>query len=77
MELKEAVKTLPKQPGIYLMKNSQGMVIYVGKAKNLKARVSQYFQNSKSHSQRIAEMIQQIDNFEYITVHTRAFRQRA
>lgn len=70
MELKEAVKTLPKQPGIYLMKNSQGTVIYVGKAKNLKARVSQYFQNSKSHSQRIAEMIQQIDNFEYITVDT-------
>lgn len=70
MDLIEAVKTIPKQPGIYLMKNTYGMVIYVGKAKNLKARVSQYFQNSKSHSPRIVEMIRQIDNFDYITVDT-------
>lgn len=70
MDLKEEVKKLPKQPGIYLMKNSYGMVIYVGKAKNLKARVSQYFQNSKSHSSRIIEMIQQINNFEIVTVDT-------
>ncbi|MDF2986720.1 MAG: hypothetical protein K0R50_2230 [Eubacterium sp.] len=70
MEPKEAVKNLPRQPGIYLMKNLYGMVIYVGKAKNLKARVSQYFQKSKNHSSKIIEMIQQIHDFDYITVDT-------
>ena len=70
MEPKEAAKNLPVQPGIYLMKNSYGMVIYVGKAKNLKARVSQYFQKSKNHSSKITEMIQQIHDFDYITVDT-------
>lgn len=70
MDLKEAVKNLPRQPGIYLMKNTYGMVIYVGKAKDLKARVSQYFQSNKNHSPRVVEMIQQIDTFDTVTVDT-------
>lgn len=70
MDLKETAKKLPRKPGIYLMKNSLGTVLYVGKARNLKTRVSQYFQNSKQHTDRINEMIQQIDSFETITVDT-------
>ncbi|OPX44440.1 UvrABC system protein C [Ruminiclostridium hungatei] len=70
MDIKEAVKKLPGVPGIYLMKNSFGMVIYVGKAKNLKARISQYFQNGRNKSPKISEMVQQIDTFEIITADT-------
>lgn len=69
MELKESLKKLPRQPGIYLMKNSAGIVIYVGKARNLKARVSQYFQK-RNHPVKIIEMINQIDSFEYLTTDT-------
>lgn len=70
MDIKEAVKKLPGRPGVYLMKNLFGMVIYVGKAKNLKARVSQYFQNGRNKSPKISEMVQRIDTFEIITVDT-------
>jgi excinuclease ABC subunit C len=70
MELKESLKLLPKQPGIYFMKNSLGTVIYVGKAKNLKARVSQYFQKKKNNSPKINEMIEHIYSFEYTTTDT-------
>lgn len=70
MELKESLKLLPKLPGIYFMKNSLGSVIYVGKAKNLKARVSQYFQKNKDNSPKISEMIEHIYSFEYITTDT-------
>ena len=47
------LKVLPDKPGVYLMKNSLGEVIYVGKAKILKNRVRQYFQNSKNHSEKV------------------------
>ncbi|MEW9052790.1 MAG: GIY-YIG nuclease family protein, partial [Neobacillus sp.] len=47
--LKEKVKKLPSTPGVYLMKDSQSRIIYIGKAKNLKRRVSSYFQPSSSH----------------------------
>lgn len=70
MELKDALKKLPTQPGIYFMKDSLGYVIYVGKAKNLKARVSQYFRQNKNHSDKIKEMVQQIDTFDYTITDT-------
>lgn len=70
MDLKKSVKQLPEQPGIYFMKNSLGTVIYVGKAKNLKARVSQYFQKKRDNSPKINEMIEHIYSFEYITTDT-------
>ena len=44
------LKILPEKPGVYLMKNSLGEIIYVGKAKILKNRVRQYFQQNKNHS---------------------------
>lgn len=64
-DIKEEIKKIPDNPGIYLMKDKKGEVIYIGKAKNLKKRVKQYFQ-SRSHSGKIQKMISNIDSFEYI-----------
>ena len=60
------LKILPNKPGVYLMKNTLGEVIYVGKAKILKNRVRQYFQNSKNHSDKVRAMVKNIAEFEYI-----------
>ena len=53
-ELKQAALSLPYEPGVYLMKNAAGTVIYVGKAKKLKNRVSQYFQDTAAHNAMLA-----------------------
>ena len=50
LRIKEKLKNLPMSPGVYLMKNQNGDIIYVGKSKVLKSRVSSYFINSKSLS---------------------------
>ena len=60
------IKMLPDKPGVYLMKNSLGEIIYVGKAKILKNRVKQYFQKSKNHSEKVIAMVKNISEFEYI-----------
>jgi excinuclease ABC subunit C len=60
------LKILPEAPGVYLMRNHLGEVIYVGKAKILKNRVRQYFQNSKNHSEKVRAMVKNITEFEYI-----------
>jgi excinuclease ABC subunit C len=60
------LKLLPDNPGVYLMKNSLGEIIYVGKAKILKNRVRQYFQSSKNHSEKVKAMVSNIAEFEYI-----------
>lgn len=60
------IKMLPDKPGVYLMKNSLGEIIYVGKAKILKNRVKQYFQKSKNHSEKVVAMVKNISEFEYI-----------
>ncbi|MTK11038.1 MAG: excinuclease ABC subunit UvrC [Clostridiaceae bacterium] len=60
------LKVLPDKPGVYLMKNSLGEIIYVGKAKVLKNRVRQYFQSSKNHSEKVKAMVKNIAEFEYI-----------
>ena len=54
------LKILPEKPGVYLMKNSLGEIIYVGKAKILKNRVRQYFQNNNNHTQKIKAMFKHI-----------------
>lgn len=64
--IEEELKRLPDKPGVYLMKNEQGNIIYVGKAINLKNRVRQYFQSSKNHSIKVIKMVQHIVSFEYI-----------
>ncbi|KLE14448.1 excinuclease ABC subunit UvrC [Clostridium sp. C8] len=60
------LKNLPEKPGVYIMKNSLGEIIYVGKAKILKNRVRSYFQNSKNHSEKVKVMVKNISEFEYI-----------
>ena len=60
------LKNLPEKPGVYLMKNSLGEIIYVGKAKKLKNRVKSYFQNSKNHTEKVKAMVKNISEFEYI-----------
>ena len=60
------LKILPEAPGVYLMKNNLGEIIYVGKAKILKNRVRQYFQSSKNHSEKVKAMVKNIAEFEYI-----------
>ncbi len=67
-ELKEKANDLPLQPGVYLMMDKSGKVIYVGKAKRLKNRVSQYFQDSASHTAKTRQMVAQIDHFDTIFV---------
>ncbi len=62
----EKCKTLPNLPGVYLMKNISGEIIYIGKAKNLKNRVSSYFLNESSRTSKVEKMIENIENFEYI-----------
>ena len=60
------LKILPDKPGVYLMKNSLGEIIYVGKAKILKNRVKQYFKSSKNNSVKVKAMVRNIAEFEYI-----------
>ena len=62
--IKEKLKLLPEKPGCYLMKNSDGVIIYVGKAKILKNRVKSYF--TGSHNAKTTLLVSEIDDFEYI-----------
>ncbi len=65
-DIKEELKKLPRQPGVYMMKDPYDNIIYVGKAIRLKDRVRQYFQNSANLSPKIARMVQTVASFEYI-----------
>ena len=64
------LKTLTSLPGVYCMQDVQGQVIYVGKAKNLKKRVSSYFTSSKTDSPKTQVMIKQVANIEVTVTHT-------
>ncbi|WP_226086840.1 GIY-YIG nuclease family protein [Mesobacillus sp. S13] len=70
MNIKEKVKNLPLTPGVYLMKDYKGTVIYVGKAKSLKKRVQSYFQNSAAHPQKIKKMVANINDFHVLHTDT-------
>lgn len=65
-ELKEKALTLPYAPGVYIMRDKTDKVIYVGKAKKLKNRVSQYFQDTASHSPKTRIMVSKIHHFDVI-----------
>ena len=68
-KIEEKLKTLPDNPGVYLMKNSNGKIIYVGKAVVLKNRVRQYFRKTEKTA-RIEKMVSLIHDFEYIITDT-------
>ena len=63
--LLQKANSLPLTPGVYIMRDQRGRVIYVGKSKKLKNRVSQYFQNSKK-SYKTEQMVSHVEDFDYI-----------
>lgn len=69
-DIKEELKKLPEKPGVYIMRDINDTVIYVGKAKILKNRVRQYFQNSSNNSPKVISMVKHIDKFEYIVTNS-------
>ncbi len=69
-ELAGIAATLPATPGVYKMYNKNGKIIYVGKSKALKNRVSQYFQNISQHTPKTLRMVQEVDRFECVFTST-------
>jgi excinuclease ABC subunit C len=70
MTLDEKLQNLPTQPGCYLHKDSRGKIIYVGKAKNLRNRVRQYFQSSRAMDAKTQKLVSLIADFEFIVTDT-------
>jgi excinuclease ABC subunit C len=68
MDLHEKIRTLPTSPGVYLYKNPEGEVIYVGKAKNLRARVRSYFLESAGENAKTGSLLREAVDLEYIVV---------
>lgn len=68
--VEEKLKLLPDKPGVYIMKDGQGRIIYVGKAVVLKNRVRQYFQSHKNHTPKVRAMVSHIADFEIIMTHS-------
>lgn len=66
------IKTLPDEPGVYLMHSADDTVIYVGKAKNLKNRVTQYFRSHRNHTPKVVAMVSHVHHFEYIVTDSEA-----
>lgn len=64
--LKDKGNTLPLTPGVYIMKDKHGKIIYIGKAKALKNRVTQYFGSGNAHTEKVKQMVAHVDDFEYI-----------
>ncbi|GAB6100112.1 excinuclease ABC subunit UvrC [Halanaerocella petrolearia] len=70
MNLQQKTKGLPYEPGVYLMKNQRGQIIYVGKAKSLRRRVGSYFQNSEHRRFKTTVLVKRIVDFDYIITDT-------
>lgn len=64
--LRKKAMSLPLLPGVYIMKNADGKIIYIGKAKALKNRVSQYFGSQNRHPIKVRKMVENVDRFDYI-----------
>lgn len=65
-ELRQKAMALPLQPGVYIMKDKNKEIIYIGKAKALKNRVSQYFGSHTNHQPKVIRMVENVDDFDYI-----------
>ena len=65
-ELRKKAMALPKLPGVYIMKDKSHNIIYIGKAKALKNRVSQYFGSQNNHMEKVRQMVSNVDDFDYI-----------
>ncbi|MDO4882166.1 MAG: UvrB/UvrC motif-containing protein, partial [Oscillospiraceae bacterium] len=65
-ELRKKAMALPLLPGVYIMHGKGGEIIYIGKAKALKNRVSQYFGSQNNHPEKVRRMVDNVDHFEYI-----------
>ncbi len=68
ISIKERVKSLPQLPGVYQFYNKEGVIIYIGKAKNLRSRVSQYFNSKEGFSRKTEAMVSKIDNLRHTVV---------
>ena len=66
MRLRDKANKLPLLPGVYIMHAKNGEIIYVGKAKRLKMRVSQYFRSDRRHNDKVRKMVSSVEDFEYI-----------
>ena len=64
--IKELRKKAPLHPGVYIMHSRDDTIIYIGKAKALKNRVSQYFGSDKNHNEKVRRMVSNVEYFEYI-----------
>ncbi len=67
-ELRKKAMALPDAPGVYIMKNARREIIYIGKAKVLKNRVSQYFGSQNNHTEKVRQMVAHVDDFDYVIV---------
>ena len=65
-QLRKKAMALPLLPGVYIMHDKSGKIIYIGKAKALKNRVSQYFGSQNNHAEKVRRMVDNVDDFEYI-----------
>ena len=72
MDIKEKVKTLPGSPGVYIMKDANGRVLYVGKAGNLRKRVSSYFYPNRFLNERLSQLVRLAEDIEYLPASTEA-----
>ena len=70
--IRERLKTVPNRPGCYLMRDRRGVIIYVGKAKNLRRRVSSYFRPGAKHPPKVRSMVDTVYDFEFMTVKNEA-----
>ena len=70
--IRQRLKTVPQRPGCYLMRDRRGVIIYIGKAKNLKRRVSSYFRPGARHPPKVRSMVDTVFDFEFMVVKNEA-----
>ena len=64
--ISDRLKDLPMDPGVYIMKSKEGQILYIGKARHLKNRVSQYFGNNSNRTEKVLKLVSKVNDFEYI-----------